>query len=220
MLHRFRRTLVAALPVAVVLFLSLAASRPALADDYTIKTVAYSQSESFVGIDDSGNFVVNVTNTVSYMHPTCGGVAVSPFSQCFETYYTDQANPVFSTSAPSLIYDNGSTCTPDPGNQYDVFGGRCNNGYEIFGGIFGNTQGIWAGTDEALSFLNTGSFDGGFINGNGDAVFIDGTDNTLVFVDPTTTNPIPEPASWLLLATGGIVFFGALRRKASRRFTL
>jgi PEP-CTERM motif len=218
MLRSFRRTSTAALIAITTCLVSLAASRPAHADSYTVTTVAYSQSESFVGIDAAGNFVVNVTNTMSYMHPTCGGVAVSPFSQCLETYYTGQANPVFSTSAPSLIYDNGSSCIPNPGSQYDVYNGRCNNGYEIFGSASGGTHGVWTGTDQALSFLNTGSFDGGFINSNGDAIFIDGTYNTLVFVDDTTTNPIPEPASWLLLATGAIALLGAVRRKMSRRY--
>jgi len=202
------------------LVLAVAASSSALADSYDVKTVAFSQSESFVGIDASGNFTVNITNTLYGMHPTCGGVAVSPFSQCFETYYTGQTNPVFSTSAPSLIYDNGYACTPSPGGQYDVFSGRCNEGFEIFGGESGSTRGVWIGPDQTFSLLLTGSFDGGFINSNGDAIFIDGLDDTLVFADNVTTNPIPEPASWLLLGTGAIIFAGALRRKASRRYTL
>lgn len=219
MLRSLRRTSTATL--TAVLCLSAAASRPAHADSFTVTTVAYTHSANFLGIDSAGNFVVNVTNSLSYSpHPTCGGAAVSPFSQCFETFYVGQTNPVFSTTVPNLTFDNGTPCTPDPGTQFDVLNGRCNNGHEIFGAFSGPTRGIWAGDDLALSFLNHGTFDGGFINSNGDAVFIDGFDNTLVFVDDTTRNPIPEPASWLLIGSGAIAFVGALRRKANRRYSL
>src|SRR5215471_2718525 len=118
MLRRFRSLIPAALTVAAVLTLTYA--RPVLADSYTVTTIAFSQSESFVGIDAAGDFVVNATNTLNYMHPVCGGVAVSPFSQCFETFYAGQTGPVFSTTAPSLIYDNGYACTINPGGQFDV----------------------------------------------------------------------------------------------------
>jgi hypothetical protein len=79
---------------------------------------------------------------------------------------------------------------------------------------------VWAGPDNDLTLLSNGTFDAGFINSNGDAVFIDGFDDTLVFADDVTTKPIPEPAGWLLLGTGGIICLSALRRKASRRYTL
>lgn len=218
MFRNSRRTSIAAL--AAIFCLSAAASRPAHADSFAITTIAHTHSANFLGIDAAGDFVVDVSNSLSHPHPSCGGVAVSPFSQCFETFYVGQTNPVFSTTAPNLTFDNGTACTPDPGAEFDVMNGRCNNGYEIFGAFSGPTRGIWAGNDLALSFLNNGTFDGGFINSNGDAVFIDGLDNTLVFVDDATRNPIPEPASWLLIGSGAIAFIGALRRKANRRYSL
>jgi hypothetical protein len=216
----FRSIRRASLAALITIFSLAAAASPAHADSFTVTTVSYSHNESFVGIDSAGDFVVNVTNTLSYFNPTCGGVAVSPYTQCFETFYVGQSSPVFSTTVPNLTYDNGTPCTPNAGGSYLVLNGRCNNGYEIFGGYSGPTRGVWAGNDPILSFLNHGSFDGGFINSSGDAVFLDGLDNTLIFVENTTPNPIPEPASWLLLGSGAIAFVGALRRKANRRFTL
>jgi hypothetical protein len=204
-----------ALSVAA-LFVAILDSHPALADSYTVTTVAYTQNESFAGIDTAGDFVINLTDTLSSMHPTCGGVSVSPFSKCYETYYVGQASPVYSTTLPDLTFDNGTSCKTSSGAS-----GDCNGAYEIFGSTSGSTPEVIAGPDSSLSLLEGGSFDGGFINSSGDAVFINGVDNTLVFADDTTPqSPIPEPASWLLIVTGGIILLGALRNKINRKYTL
>ena len=223
MLRSPSRVSIAALPVATILFLSLAAPRAVKADSYSLTTVAFTQDENFLGIDSSGNFVVNVTNGVSSIHPTCGGVTIAYGTSCFETFYYSQANPVFSTAAPNLPFDDGSHCT------FDGLSGSCNNGYDILSGFMGPTRGIWAGPGASLSLLINGDLlSSAFINSRGDAVFIDATNDTLVFADDTTTNhddlattedirsPIPEPASWVLLATGGLLLFGAFRRKFDR----
>jgi hypothetical protein len=207
----------AVLALAISAFvLAISGSRQALADSYTVTTVAYTQNETFVGIDSTGDFVINLTDTLSFMHPTCGGVAVAPSSHCYETYYVGQANPVYSTTIPNLTFDNGTACTTSTGAK-----GDCNGAYEIAGDTSGSTQEVLAGPDATLSVLESGSFDGGFINSNGDAVFINGVDNTLVFADDLTAHdPIPEPASWILLITGGIILFGALRNKVNRKYPL
>ena len=190
----------------------------AFADSYAVNVVAYTQSESFYGIDATGNFVVNMSGALTSPSSLCGGV--SGASQCFATYFAGGASPVFSTSAPSLNWDNGVACT------HGTLSGICNNGHELLGGYLGDIKGVWTGPG-MKNYLMDGSFDGGFINAFGDAVFINGADDTLVsvvdtssavtlhgnelFVDP---KPVPEPASLWLMGMGMMVVAGMVRRRA------
>ncbi len=61
--------------------------------------------------------------------------------------------------------------------------------------------------------LNMGSFDGGFINGIGDAVFLDGKNNTLYFAYDLTTASLPEPPGPIFVGTGLLWFLLAARLK-------
>ena len=68
---------------------------------------------------------------------------------------------------------------------------------------------------------------GGFINGNGDAVFTDSIGNTLIYADDLTppsshqfesnrvsaTDPVPEPGTLLLVGTGALSLLTTVRRK-------
>lgn len=196
----------------------------AFADSYSVNVVAYTQSENFYGIDAAGDFVVNVSNSLNSPSSSCGGV--SGASQCFETYYAGQLSPVFSTTAPSLSWDNGSAC------RSGALSGVCNNGHELLGGYLGDIRGVWTGTDPLTDYLTGGSFDGGFINGLGDAVFIDGANDTLVsvlktpsfaafdFFDAKTnvsipgSSPVPEPASIWMVGPGLMASALLVRRRA------
>lgn len=176
----------------------------AFGDSYTVSVVTHTQSENFVGIDADGDFVVNVTNSLMIPGSSCGGVMGA--LNCFETYYAGQQSPVFSTVAPGLAWDNGAACT------VGALSGVCNNGHELLGGYMGGLKGVWAGLGSLTEILPGGSFDGGYMNSFGDAVFIDGSDDTLVSVMDMPTvgfrslmeksQPVPEPASVWLVGLG------------------
>ncbi len=202
------------LALAAAASLSLPAA-PALADTYQLTTVGTSQSASFLGIDNVGDFTVNLGSV-----PACGTAYNAP--TCFETFYEGSDKPIFTTSAPALTFDNGSPCKPSI-SGFRIASGLCNGDRFLAAGVHtlpdkSEVRGIWAGpvADPFTDPLSNGSIDGGFINSNGDAVFIDGLHNILVFADNLSTNITPEPSSLVLLGTGGIAAFAAVRRRFTR----
>jgi hypothetical protein len=211
MLPSMKKTYIFAVILMAAVFLLTAVS--AFADTFEINVISYTQSEDFYGIDATGDFVVNVSNQLEFS-ASCGRVQKA--SSCFETYYVGQQSPVFSTVAPSLSYDDGSKCSVSVGGG--LISGVCNNGYDIFGGFIGSQRGIWTGDNPSTDFLMNGSFDGGFINSNGDAVFIDGLNDTLVSVVDVSTDPapVPEPESLIFVGTGLLAVFGTVRRRMGR----
>ena len=207
--------------------LLLVAAPCASADTYSLTTVRHTQSENFIGIDTAGDFSINVFDSFSFPGANCGGT-VNPHS-CFETFYAGSSSPVFTTSAPALAFDNGSTCKPAVGTGFFSVNGICNNGHYILSAILdlsGGTEihGIWGGPnpDPIADLLGSGMIQGGFMNSLGDAVFINSLNDTLVFADDLSTDApsttvTPEPSSLLLLATGGLTLFGALKRRQIAR---
>ncbi len=174
----------------------------AAADVYKVTVVDMTQNENFLGIDGNGDFIVN--DTVNAFK--CG-VPNGP-SPCFEIFLLRQA-PIFSTTAPTLSFDNGTPCTGT--NLFPGFltlgKGVCNNSHDIVGGMFGQILGVWDGPNSQELLLANASFDGGFVNAIGDTVFIDGLQNELIFAQDLT----PEPAPLFLFGTGCLVLVAALR---------
>ena len=211
LLRRYRGT--------VLFFLALACTTILRADSYSYRIVDYTQDENFVGITTAGTFIVNESNLATATG-SCGPLKTN--STCFATYYAGSTTPVYSVTAPKLSFDNGISCAPATAD-FSVLGGACNDGHEIFGGDYYNgtleIRGVWTGPGVYADFLEPGSFDGGYINSLGDAVFIDGLNNTLVFAEDLSTVRTPEPATLWSLAAGALLVF-TLFRRTNRPHTL
>ena len=193
------------------LALALIAVRPASADIYKITVVDVTQSENFGGIDDKGDFFINDNGSNAFK---CGEQFGDP---CFELFLVGQA-PFFTTTRPTLMEDNGASCAIalDPTfAPQTTANGICNNGHEIFGAFTSSGFGVYDGPDLSARIFG-GTFDGGLINANGDAVFIDGMANELIFAQDLTTAATPEPGSLLLFGTGCLSLLGSLRWSKNR----
>jgi hypothetical protein len=207
-MFRFFRSLRPCLAALALTVLPFTLSSAALADSYLVTVVSHSQHENFFGIDTNGDFVLNLS--ADSVNPC--GINMTP---CFETFYVGQPIPIVSTSAPALAYDDGTPCSPILFPGFSPQGGNhgiCNNGHAIVGGSDAQHPiGVWDGPDPIANLLLIGSFDGGSMNAKGDAVFIDGFNDTLVSAFDLTT-ATPEPSSFILLGTGCLSMLGAFRR--------
>jgi hypothetical protein len=79
--------------------------------------------------------------------------------------------------------------------------------------MFGQTIGVWDGPGPADLLLAGASFDGGFVNARGDAVFVDGLSDELIFARDLT----PETGISGYVRYGCLVLIAALRRYSAKR---
>jgi hypothetical protein len=208
--------------IVVLAVILSGATRPALADSYTIYNLGDDNAHNIYGIDSAGDVVISGDNGCGLSSP-----------MCYVTYVNGVAT-TDSGTAPLLAYDDGTSCASNPAG-FNVSKSVCNNGWIGFGSLYypdGGSYGVYTGSGSSLDLLHNGSADQVFLNSVGDFAWVDGLDDE-IFVAIRNTPPLfetanlvvepevvrattPELSSLLLVGTGLLLFGAAIRRKANR----
>lgn len=204
----------------VVMAILLGSARPALADSYAVFDLGNDNGRGIYGIDTAGDVAVWGGNG-------CGMSA----STCYVTYTNGIATSDSST-APDLVYDDGTSCGSAPAG-FNASKTVCNNGWIGLGSLYnpnGDPNGVYVGSGLDLQFLHGGSADQLFLNSLGDFAWTDGRDEEMFVAILNSTpsfealsfeekfvpaDPAPEPGSLVLVGTGLLLFVAAVRRKAN-----
>jgi hypothetical protein len=207
--------------VVVVVVIFFSATRPALADSYTIYDLGNDNGHGIYGIDSFGDVVTWATSG-------CGSS-----SYCYATYVNGVATADGGTP-PVLEYDNGSSCGSTPAG-FNAAKSVCNNGWTGMGTFYnpnGDPNGVYLASVSEIDFLGSGAVGQAFLNSFGDFAWTDSLNDEMyveiqnsapLFEDPQFANktfvasvPTPEPPSLFLMATGLVGLTAVFRGKANR----
>jgi hypothetical protein len=190
----------------VVAIMFISAPRPAFADTYTIYDLGDANARGIFGMDTTGDVVI--------FQDSCGAFGPS----CYLTY-TNGLVTSDSSTAPDLVYDNGTPCASTPAG-FNASKKTCNHGLIGLGSLFnpnGDPNGVYTGSGDDLQLLHSGSADQVFLNSSGDFAWTDGRDEEIFeAIDTSKSMVTPEPGTLLLVGTGLLWFTAAVRRKALR----
>jgi len=208
--------------MVVIVAALLGFARPVLADTYTIVDLGDDSGRGIYGIDTAGDVVIWGSSGCGISSPICyvtyvNGVAISD-----------------SLTAPTLLYDNGTSCSSTPAG-FNTSKTVCNGEWTGLGSLYnpnGDPNGVYIGSGSVLDFLNGGSADQVFLNSSGDFAWTDGQDDEMYeaiaisppvfdeadasFYENSPPAETPEPGSLLLVGTGLVWLTTTVRRKNAK----
>jgi hypothetical protein len=191
------------LAIAALVVTSFGALKPARADTYTIYNLGSDQGYNMVGLTASGAAVI--------YNDSC----VFTGASCYTTY-VNGAPVNQSMTAPTLVYDDGGACTSLPAG-FDINRAVCNNGRIGFGTFYDSTTGlgaaVYTGLDSSPQYLLPGTLDGALLNSSGDLIWDDGQSDEFFEAIDTSSSPVPEQSTLVLLVTGLVALTTLIRRK-------